>query len=58
MIKNVKAATVVGEKTNKGASGWVVMFYHDSRTFYIGELNNTMRNGYGMRTYKNSQVVY
>lgn len=57
-FKNSNVVTVIGDKSTKGLSGWVVMYYHESNTLYIGELLATQRNGYGVRTYKNSDVVY
>lgn len=41
IFKNTNVATVIGEKNTKGANGWVVMFFNESSTLYIGELLGT-----------------
>lgn len=50
-------STCYGAKQQKSVDGFYIVEY-DNKTYYIGQLLNGLRNGYGYRSYLQSELIY
>ena len=46
-----------GAKQEKSVDGFYIVEY-DNKTYYVGELRNGLRHGYGHRSYLQSELIY
>lgn len=52
-----KESLVVGADSGKTVTGWVIARYFNN-TYYVGEMKDGERHGFGHRSYVNNELIY